>query len=234
MKLKIILIIFLAGPAISNGPFAQTMDGDWYTPLRNKILHLAISKDSIVFRKCSSGIEMQDYGYADMAFKIEKVVNGNYIVSGTKDTVPTFYLLNFKWKDGRNNLNIESLNHTFLTVADAESSIKLIEQQPVNVVLLSKKTIDEIRRNKDIAKMTTIDFKNYALKIIELDSSNASYLNKKYRLSYLYIESTGRIVLSALGFNPLVKGNVIDSMLERFAGNPETKELFTKMTESGK
>ncbi len=93
---------------------------------------------------------MRDYGYVDMAFKIEKSINSYFIVSGTKDTVPTFYLLKFKLENGRNLLNIESLNNKFPTLTDAENSIKLIEQQPMNVILMDKSTIDKIRQQKVI------------------------------------------------------------------------------------
>ena len=234
MRNRTILLILFIGSTFSTVVFGQTKVGDWYTPLRNKLLHITISKDSILFRKCSFDIEMRDYGYVDMAFKIEKSINSNFIVSGTKDTVPTFYLLNFKLKNGKNLLNIESLNNKFPTLTDAENSIKLIEQQPMNVILMNKSTIDKIRQQKEITTMTTNDFKSYALKIIELDSINTTYRQKKYKLSYLYIESTGRIILSELGFNSLVKGNVFDSMFEKFAENPETKEIFIKMTGSEK
>lgn len=234
MRNRTILLILFIGSTFSTVVFGQTTVGDWYTPLRNKLLHITISKDSILFRKCSFDIEMRDYGYVDMAFKIEKSINSNFIVSGTKDTVPTFYLLNFKLKNGKNLLNIESLNNKFPTLTDAENSIKLIEQQPMNVILMNKSTIDKIRQQKEITTMTTNDFKSYALKIIELDSINTTYRQKKYKLSYLYIESTGRIILSELGFNSLVKGNVFDSMFEKFAENPETKEIFIKMTGSEK
>ena len=231
MKLKVILFIFLIGTSFSNEIFGQS---DWYTPIRNKLLHITISKDSILFRKCSFDTAMRDYGYVDMAFKIEKSINSNFIVSGTKDTVRTFYLLKFKLENGRNLLNIESLNNKFPTLTDAENSIKLIEKQPMNIILMDKATVGKIRQQKDITTMTSDDFKSYALKIVELDSFNASYSQTKYKLSYLYIESTGRIILSDLGFNSLVKGNLFDSMLEKFAENPETKEIFIKMARSGK
>jgi len=234
MRNRTILLILFIGSTFSTVVFGQTTIGDWYTPIRNKLLHITISKDSIIFRKCSFDIEMRDYGYVDMAFKIEKSINRNFIVSGTKDTAPTFYLLNFKLENGRNLLNIESLNNKFPTLTDAENSIKLIEQPPINVILLDKSRIDKIRQQKDITTMTSNDFKSYALKILELDSINASYSQTKYKLSYLYKESTGRIILSELVFNSLVKGNLFDSMLEKFAENPETKEIYIKMTECGK
>jgi len=77
--------------------------------------------------------------------------------------------------------------------------------------------------------MTTNDFKNYASKIIEQDSVTASLSKQKYKLSYLYRESTVRIVLSESGFNSLVKGKVFDDMLKKFSEDPETKEIFIKM-----
>lgn len=177
---------------------------------------------------------MREYDYVAMAYKIEKKVNNHFVVLETKDSVISYYLLSFKLENGKNLLNIESLNNKFPTLADAENSIQLIEQQPMNVTLLDKSAIDQIRKQKDITAMKSDDFKSFAQKIIELDSINASNSQKKYKLSYLYNESTGRIILSELDFNPLVKGHLFDSMLEKFAENPETKELFIKMTGSGK
>lgn len=234
MRNRTILLLLFIGSTFSIFVFGQTTEGEWYTPLRNKLLHITISKDSILFRKCSFDIEMRDYGDTDMAFKIEKTMNSNYIVSVTKDSVSTFHLLKFKLENGRNLLNIESLNNKFQTLADAEKSIELIEQQPMNVILMDKSTIDQIRQQKDITTMTSNDFKSYALKIIELDSINANYNKTKYKLSYLYIESIGRIILSELGFNSLVKGNLFDAMFEKFAENAETKEIFFKMARSAK
>lgn len=233
MKLKTILFILLICSTFTNEIFGQTMEGDWYTPLRNKLLHVTISRDSITFRKCSFDIEMRDYGYVDMAFKVEKIINNNFIVSGAKDTVPTFYLLNFKLEGDKNQLNIESLNKPFLSLIDVENNITQLEQQPMTVTLIDKSTIDKIRQQKNVTTMTTNDFKSYALRIIDLDSTNNTNL-KKYKLSYLYMESKGRIILSQLGFNSLVKGNIFDSMFEKFAENSETKDLFIKMTGSGK
>lgn len=234
MKLKTLITLLVISAAVATETFAQTIQGDWYTPLRNKLLQITISKDSVLFRKRSFDSEMQDYGYIDMAFKIEKPVNNSFIVSGTHDTVPAFYVFSFKLKNGKNLLNIESLNTKFLTLTDAENSIKLIEQQPVYVVLMDKPALDKIRKQKEVTTMTPNDFKTYAQKIIELDSTNTPYLKKKFKLSYLYAESTGKIILSELGFNSLVKGNVFDSMLEKFAEHPETGELFIKMTGGGK
>ena len=235
MKLKITLFILLFSILSGvNKIFAQTIEGDWYTPIRNKLLHISISKDSIVFRKCSFDSTMRDYGYIDKAFKVEKVINTIYIVSGIKDTVPTFYLFRFKLEDGKNNMNIESINSQFFTLSDAENLIKVTLQQPLNIILFNKLTIDKIRHSKDVSTMTTNDFKNYAKRIIERDSNNAAYLNKKFKLSYIYSESTARIILSEIGFNSLVKGDIFDSMIEKFAKNPETKDIFIKMSSVGK
>lgn len=234
MSIRIFILLIFVGSTFSTSIFGQTIQGDWYTPLRNKLLHLTISNDSILFRKCSFDIEMREYDYVAMAYKIEKKVNNHFVVLETKDSVISYYLLSFKLENGKNLLNIESLNNKFPTLADAENSIQLIEQQPMNVILFDKSAIDQIRKQKDITAMTSDDFKSFAQKIIELDSINASNSQKKYKLSYLYNESTGRIILSELDFNPLVKGHLFDSMLEKFAENPETKELFIKMTGSGK
>src|SRR4030095_11425001 len=230
MKFKLLLILVFLVSIASNELFAQTITGDWYTPLRNKLFHLTISKDSVILRKSGFEIEMQDYGYVDMAFKVEKVVNHNYIVSGIKDSVLSFYLLNFQLEKGKYNLNIESLNNKFLTLAEAENSLSAFGQSPLNITLIDKSTIDKIRHQRDISTMTTNDFKGFALKVIEHDSITASFSKQKYKLSYLYGESAGRIILSESGFNSLVKGNVFDDMLKKFAEDPETKEIFLKMT----
>lgn len=233
MKLKILFFLLLISATFSNEIFAQTTQEDWYTPLRNKLLHITISKDSITFRKCSFDVEMKDYGYVFMGFKIEKKVNNNYIISETKDKISTIYLMIFKLENDRVNLNIESLNTSFLSVADAENAIKTFELNSLNITLIDKPTIDKIRQQADINTMTPNEFKNCALKIIELDSKNSAYLKRKYKLTSLYIDSTLRLIVSDLGFNGLAGGNKFDTMLEKFSENPETKELFLKMTNGG-
>lgn len=235
MKPKITLFILLFSKlSVANELLAQTIEGNWYTPLRNKLLHITISKDSIIFRKCSFDSTMTDYGYIDKAFKVEKVINTYYIVSGIKDTIPSFYLLKFKLEGDKNNMNIESLDSKFFTLSDAENSIKVTSQQPLNIILFNKLSIDKIRQRKDISTMTVSDFKNYASRVIERDSINTNYIKKKYKLSYVYAESTARIILSEIGFNSLVKGDIFDTMIEKFAENPKTKDLIIKMSRSGK
>ncbi len=230
MNLKITLILlFLATFTIEI--FGQAMEGEWYTPLRNKLLHISVSKDSINFRKCSFDITMQDYGYVDMAFKVEKVVHSIYIVTSKEDTVKTYYLFQFQLKDGRSCMNIESANNKYTSINDAENAITNFTTQKMYVTLLNKIEIDKIRQSMAIEKMTSKDFNKYASKIIEVDSLNRQYLKKKFKFTYLYSESTGRILLYETGFNSLVKGNVVDSMFEKFAENPDTKEIFIKMTE---
>ena len=232
--LKITLIVACVCSVFASELNAQTIVGDWYTPLRNKLLHITISHDSVTFRKCSFGIEMQDYGYVDMRFKIEKVTNNYFIVSDSVDTIPTFYWVNFSVVDGKNNLNIESLSTSYSSIIEVENAIKLDDLYPMNITFLNKATIAKIRQQKNITTMTVDDFKSYASKLIELDTSNDARKNQKFKLSYSYVESTGRIVLSDLGFNALVKGNVLDAMFEKFAEHPETEALFIKMIGNGK
>ncbi len=234
MKSKTILIIAIFCTVFCTDLCAQTVAGDWYTPLRNKLLHIIITQDSIAFRKCGFDIEMQDYGYVDLRFKIEKVTNNYFIVSNSADTIPAFYWMNFSLADGKNNLNIESLNESFTSVTEVEKAIKLKELSNMNVVLLDKTTIDKIRQLRDISTMSVADFKNYALKLMALDDNNDKQKDQKFKLSYLYVESTGRITLADLGFNSLVKGNVFDAMIGKFAEHPETEAIFMQKIDSGK
>jgi hypothetical protein len=232
--LKITLIVACVCSVFASELNAQTIVGDWYTPLRNKLLHITISQDSIAFRKCSFDVEMQDYGYVDMRFKIEKVTNNYFIVSDSVDIISMFYWVNFSVVDGKNNLNIESLNTSYSSIIEVENAIKLNDLYPINITFFDKATIAKIRQQRNITTMTVDDFKSYASKLIELDTSNDARKNQKFKLSYLYVESTGRIVLSDLGFNSSVKGTAMDAMFEKFAEHPETKEIFMRMIGNGK
>ena len=117
---------------------------------------------------------------------------------------------------------------------EVEQAIKLNVLEPISIVLLDKTALAKIREQHDIASMTVDDFKHFALKLMALDDNNDKQQDQKFILSYLYVESTGRIVLSDLGFNALVKGNVLDAMFEKFAEHPETEALFIKMIGNGK
>ncbi|HSY62328.1 MAG TPA: hypothetical protein VK796_10650 [Cytophaga sp.] len=230
MKHYLFLILLLAGFLSSTDLFAQIAEGNWYTPIRNKLLHIVISTDSIVFRKCSFD-SLRDYGYADMSFKIERKVKTTYIVSSIKDTLPVYYLFSFipDHTSNKNYMSIESFNNKFPTITDAEKSISEIEKQPLKIAFLTKKEIDTIREGKNISSMTTTDFKNYATRIIQTDSVNAQYSNKKYKLSYLYSESGAKLILAELGFNPLVKGDQFDALFDKFYQDPETQQILIKM-----
>lgn len=231
MKLRSKIVFLLFGWCVTNGLYAQIAEGNWYTPLDNKLLQLVISKDSILFRKCSFDVEMKEYGDADLALKIEKLNNGNFIVSQTKEATQTFYLFFPAFKGDQLQGNIESLNSKFPTPAEAENALQSTEKPPMDIVFLNRATIDKIRQQKPIETMTAADFKNYAQRIIYLDASTAvAFRNKKCKLNYVYMESTGKILLSELGFNSLVKGDAFDTMWKRFTKDPETQEIFTKMT----
>jgi len=232
--LKITLIGACICSVFGNELNAQTVAGEWYTPLLNKLLHLTISQDSIAFRKCSFGIEMQDYGYVDRGFKIEKMMEDYFVVSNSMDTIPAFYWMNFSLADGKNNLNVESLNTSFSSIMEVEQAIKLNVLEPISIVLLDKTALAKIREEHDIASMTVDDFKHFALKLMALDDNNDKQQDQKFILSYLNVESTGRIVLADLGFNALVKGNEMDAMFDKFSEHPETEALFIKMIGNGK
>ncbi|WP_157446995.1 hypothetical protein [Cytophaga aurantiaca] len=232
MKRLLFLILILISFTTPRTLLAQTLEGNWYTPLRNKLLHVIISTDSIVFRKCSYD-SLRDYGYADRAFRIEKIVHTNYIVSSFTDSVTNYYLFGFivDTNSGKNHMNIESTNVAFSNIAAAENAIPQFQKQPLYILFLTKQQIEKIKEGKDISTMTVNDFKIYANKIVEIDSINVDPTNKKYKLSYTYSESTSRLVLCKYGFNALVKGNKFDAMLEKFYENPETKDLLIKMAQ---
>jgi hypothetical protein len=229
MNSKLILILIIL-TTLTSDMFCQ-VEGDWFTPLRNKLLHILITKDSISFRKCSFEKEMQDYGYIDMAFKVEKKVNESYIVSMTDDSIKYYYLFCFQVINGINYMNIESADKKFSTITEAENENPNFKKQSLNITLLSALELDKIRQNKIVEKMTTNDFKKFASSIMKSDSIYRQRVVRKYKFTYLYAESTNRILLADIGINSLVKGSILDSMFERFQENPETKEMFSKMTE---
>jgi len=230
MKLKRFLMLLLTGFICTQKLQAQTVEGDWYTPLRNKLKHVTISKDSIVFRKCSFD-SLRDYGYPDMAFKIERKIKTTYIVSSVTDTVRAYYLFSFITDNAgdKNYMNIESFTNQFSTIRDAEKTITEFENNPLKITFLTKQEMDTIRKKKPISSMTTIDFKNFAAKTMHVDSMNAEYTQKKYKFAYLYSESSSRLLLAELGFNSLVKGDQFDAMYDTFYENPETREILIKM-----
>jgi hypothetical protein len=230
MKFKKLISILLFF-TLTNSIFGQGVEGEWYTPLRNKLLHISISKDSINFRKCSFDKNMVDYGYVDLACKIEKYENEAYIVSSIKDSIKTFSVFYFQLIDNKNYMNIESSDKKFKTISDAENETSNLKKQIIYITLLNNKQLEKIRKQKDIKKMTTIDFKNYASKIILSDSLYRQNITEKFMFSYLYSESTSRILLSEIGINSLVKGNVFDESIFKFADIAETKEIFIKLTE---
>lgn len=234
MKFKTLLSLVLISAAFLSTASAQTQEGDWYTPIRHQLLLVTISADSVIFKKGDFDAPLRDYEYTLTPFKIEKKANGTFIVSAIKDSVLVYCWLSFRLSNGRNYLNIESLSKRFSTLADAENALSQLDGQPMEIVLLTKPAIDKVRQQKDIARMKPKDFINYAQKIMELDSGNAARPKKKYKLSYLYAESTGRVILADMGFNSLVKGNVFDAMVAKFAEEPATKEVFIKMTGGGK
>lgn len=230
MKRKLFLLVLLIGSSITSELQAQTVEGDWYTPLRNKLKLVTISKDSILFRKCSFD-SLRDYAYVDMAFKIERKIKTTYIVSSVKDTIPTYYLFSFipDHAVDKNYMNIESFTSKYPTPGDAEKAITEFENNPLKITFLTQKEIDKIRKKQALSSMSTTDFKKFAAKIMQVDSMNAQYAQKKYAFAYLYSESSTRLLLAELGFNTLVKGDQFDAMFDTFYENLETQQILIKM-----
>lgn len=232
MRRRLFLIVILLN-GLTNQLFAQTAEGDWYTPIRNKLIRVTISADSIVIRKCNFE-SIKDHGYIAMSYSIKKKIGSTYIVSDAQDTLLRYQLFGFTTDSMHSDklyMNAESINTNFATRSDAEKAIPEFEKQHFKIMLFTKQGIDNMRKGKDIETMTAADFNRYASKIIAADSANAAYLNKIYELSYLYGESSARILLAECGVNPLVKGNRFDDMIEKFYNNPETKDIVMRMVQ---
>ncbi len=228
MKIKLLaLLVFCVISGVKT--LAQSIEGNWYTPLPNKLLHIVISKDSIVFRKCSFD-DMKDYGYADVAFRIAKTVDNTYIVSEKKKNgQEIFYLFGVALENERCLINMASMSDEFLTFAEAEDHYDVLKGHSRNIVLVAKTEVETIKKQRAITTMTTEDFKKFANAMIGLDAANIDVAEKKYKLSYLYRQSILRILLADIGFDPFVATKGFDTLWE-FAENPETKDLFAKMS----
>ncbi len=223
---KLIFICLFFVLIITNKANAQSIEGNWYTPIRNKLLHLIITKDSILLRKCSFDTSMQDYGYLESGYHIEKKIKNAFIVKNIKDSMTNFYLVTFKSENEKNLMNIQSFSDTFSTIAEAEKAIDTFQKNPLSVTFLNKENINKIRSKKPIETITLEEFKTHIINLIALDSTNKTYAKKKFKFNYLYIESTERIMYSELGFNSLVKGFVIDAIFRKYYEFSEIKTLI--------
>lgn len=225
MKFKILLIIVLANLNLS----AQEKQGTWYTPLRNKLLCITIKTDSVILQKSDFGKNTRKYNYL-MPYKIEKRVNGAFIISSTKEKNTTYNLFFIKsGDDGKWLLNIESLNKNYQSVAEAETGIQNTALPELYISFLNESKIDDLRKLKNISNISADDFNKYGKKIIEYDMQTMIYSGNQYRLTHLFRESSAKLLLAEAGINPLVKGKDYDEMITKFSENTQTKETYNQM-----
>ena len=225
MKIKILLIIVLANLNLN----AQEKKGTWYTPLRNKLLCMIVTSDSILLKKCDFEKNSKKYNY-QMPYKIEKQVNDAFIVSISKDNNTTYNLFYIQFgTDGKCLLNIESLNRNYQSVAEAEAGIQNTVLPGLNITFLNDSKLDELRKLKNITNVSAADFNKYGKKIIDYDMQTMMYSGNQYRLTHLFRESSARMLLVEAGINPLVKGKAYDDMIAKFAEIPETKDIYNQM-----
>ncbi|MBL4578515.1 MAG: hypothetical protein COA57_09960 [Flavobacteriales bacterium] len=233
---KILFVVFLFLTIVTNPALSQNNEGSWYTLLRNKLLKITITQDSIFLTKVRFENPEQDYGYNSFSSKIEKTITTNtntcFILSSKKDSTVTFNIFYFNLIDAKAqiSMHVESMNNDYSSINEAENAVPHFSDQQLKITFLLLQKIEKIKLGKLISSMTVEEFNRYANKIIENDSINQIYYGQKYKLGYLYGESTSRIILADLGINSLVKGNVHDKMLSFFAENEETKDLFLEMS----
>ncbi len=232
---KIPFVVFLFVTSIASPALSQNNEVCWYTPIRNKLVKITITQDSIFFTKVRFENPERDYGYHSTLSKIEKAITTDtstcYILSSTKDSTVIFNIFYFNLIKSKAQLliHVESMNIDYGSIKEAENAIPEFSMPQLKITLMQLQQIEEIKQGKPISSMTTELFNRYAKKIIKNDSINQVYYEHNYKLGYLYVESTSRILLADLGINSLVKGNIYDKMLFSFAEKEETKELYLKL-----
>ena len=228
MKSKSIIFVFLNLIRISNSVYGQETNRNWYAPVRNNLVKIIITEDSIHIGKINFDITSKEFSL-DMSFKIEKKISNHFFVSEFIDSIKKYSIFSFKHENKSLYLNINSLNEKYNLLSETEKRIDTFAIDPLYVLFKDSISIVEIRKKKNMKSMTSKDFITYANKIIQIDSSISKLKKRQYRLAYLYRESTNKFVVSDCGFNSLVKGNKFDSIIYKFGDLVETKELFERM-----
>lgn len=224
VNIIIILLLF----HIPNIVVGQKINQTWYTPIRNNLLQIIITDDSILFGKNNFDLRLKEFRM-DLRFKIEKTNLNHFLVSEYIDSTKKYSIIGYKQDPNKLLLNINSLNEKYSSLLEAEKQIETFKEYPIYVQFIDSTSIAEIRKKENLESMTINDFKNYANKIIAVDSSISKIKKRKYRLAYLYKESINRLIVSECGYNSLVKGIKFDSIILKFADLPETKEIFETM-----
>lgn len=241
MKLLKVFVL-LSFIILSNGAQGQeAVFGNWYTPVGNKLLKIKISKDSLVIEKQSFDLKIKDTYKDSGKLKVEKVIVANendcFIVSEKKDAIVLYKLFAFKVSKPKKEMKmaVESYDKPYKSVVEAEGAIKEGEFSGNEITLLSENQILEIQKLKDISKMTTTAFNLFAEECIKRRAEISQKLKgQNFKLNSVFLESTTKLIFVTLGYNPLVKKNVFDDLMDGFATNPETKVMFEKLIPNGK
>lgn len=248
-KMKSIKPIFILILLLSNAiMFGQnTINGEWYTPVRNKLLKVTIKEDSLYLTKQKFDLnEKSDYLHEGL-FKIEKkTINGeiiSFILSEsrfidpdlgdkpTKTGKQTFYkIATFRWdaNSKKNTMAIFSFNSDFDSKESAEESLKSIPDNFIGINLYDKSGIETASRKKEVQSMTADDLKNYLKEAIQFAKDAKNNL-PKYKLNYVFRESAGRELVSKAGFNPFYKGREMELIFAKYSEDPEVKKLMSEL-----
>lgn len=237
MTRLIFLITTLLATALT-AKCQNSLQGKWYWFSRNAVIQLNITKDSLISQQLNWDLTPQD---PDRKPKIQII--DNQVVANEN-----IYLYFTKFKDSLKRISISTLkiirpekeimsainatDSLFTDTSDVRQYILKDVNKKYGFPFLSESEIQRLQKQKSVDKMTVKDFKLYAdkLLIVRTEIDNLSQLPNSPKDGLVYYSySMIRIIIGELGYNPLVKTSELETVLQRFKNDPQTKEIYDKV-----
>lgn len=222
MKQFILLLALLATATL----YSQSVEGHWYLVYRNNIRHVEITKDTIYHYDASDGFGNPDSLITnkidhDMEVIVRRETVGNKIVYYTKE-------INDRETKALTELTLELHEGKYpqLMVTIMREKDKKAGTQSLPLRFITLNELKSYTQLKNVTNMGEKEFIAFANEIIALKEKwkDTSSVSRQYLLSEV------KYILAAMGYNPLLSMNDLETnLISRFKNNPNTKELVEKM-----
>jgi hypothetical protein len=236
--MKAFLTSLLAVLGLANVQAQSQLFNKWYTFSLDPILVNEHNFANSILATKKLDWSLQDLSEADTS-TVLKVVNRNnayyYITKNSlepaKVSVSIFYILQPGISFAEPDLSEE-----ISTYNSPEAALKFINADTVKrpgLTYFSQKELDRLRQLPEAITISKADYKNYLLSVLKKKEEFEQYarLHKNeygIMFSLTYLSNQTRVVLSRLGYNPLIADKQLDALNDKFKDDAELKDLRVK------
>lgn len=235
MKHKIVLLALLACLAWSAK--SQTgINGKWYTFVRNRVIELTLSADSVISRQLTWELTPMPNKRTE-ANAIDTIIraNGNlyYCIIVSIDSLRKIVPVTYKvLKPGTQLLSaINTRENYFDDRLRAQQYICIDTGSKTGMTFYSEAELLRLKAQPPIDSITKENFKLFCKRVIVLKAEIkkmgdvTTHSNALLYFGYFAIHD----IIGEIGYNPLASDKQFDNMVKHFENDPELKDLIAEM-----